>query len=1109
MITFVFGVSGSGKSTYLENRIKADVDVGCEAYLIVPEQQTYIAERRYAKILPPSAQLIFEVVNFTRLANKAARQYGGLSYNYIDRGMKSLLMWHNLRELAPLLEEYGSAAGSPAQVSQLTSLMLAAVGELKAAAITPVMLEKAAERLPDESSLRRRLRDMALIAASYNNLVLERYDDAADDLAKLSAQLDEHNFFADKHVYIDSFTSYTAQEYAVMRHIFRQAASVTVTVGCDRPDTNLIHFASLRDTAERLHRLASECGGYEDVILGAPHRFASPDLALVEKYLWRMETPAIPECERIPAKNILLIRCPNPYAEAEAAANNIVRSLREGFRYRDIAVIMRDTERWRGVADAVFDKFGIPYFMSERTDLSTKPLIKLLLSALRIKNRGWRQSDVISYIKTGLCGIGDKESDIFEDYCSTWNINGAGFTGENWSMNPDGYTTVLTERGAEILRIANDVKQRLMQPLAELFTLLDSAENVRGMCRAIYGFTERLDVGARLDELAAREKEAGSLREAGETSRIYDIYIDTLDKIAAALPDERLDTEEFACALKIVFDNTDIGSLPTRQDEVAIGSASLMRADSPRLVIAMGLNEGEFPADIGDSGIFSSADRMLLGSLGIELSGDPAKRSSEELFFAYRALTAASDKLVLTCSEALATGSRRQPSAAFIRVGALFPELKVTEYDKADILTKIETPQAALEYLRMLGGTPKAEAVRLSLSKIKDMGECLKTFDTPFAESDCSISPDTAYDLFGDRLTLSQSQLESYVNCPFSYYCNYVLVLRDSRRAEFTSNRIGIFIHYVMEQFMREATRSGRFDSELTDKALESLADRIITEYAEKILPGSTERESRLGYLFARLRRIAIVMMINIRDEFRHSLFTPAFFELRLDGSDPAFPNPAEFRTPGGESVSLRGVVDRIDLFRRGKDVFIRVVDYKTGSKEYSISDIAEGLGLQLLLYLFLLCRTSSEEFREALGCGGDCRIRPAGALYLSADLPIISVDDDVDEETIKAAAAKMIKRSGPLLSDDEVLAAMNDNFDPDFLGGVKKDAKGVTYGKNLQDANGFNLLYDTIGATIGEIAQRMRKGLASASPNIRKDDSPCNWCSYGAVCRSSKPSKR
>lgn len=1109
MITFVFGRAGSGKSVFIENKIKEDIVAGREVWLIVPEQQTYTAERHYTKILPPSSQLSFEVVNFSRLANKAFRLYGGLSYNYIDNGMKSLLMWRTLRDLAPLLEEYGSAAGDSRQLGKLTPMMISITNELKVASATPQFIEKAASKLNSEDHLRAKLRDIALICASYNGAVSEKYDDAADDLSKLSELLVTHNFFADKHIYIDSFTSYTAEEYKIIDRIFATAASTTVTVGCDSPDSKEIHMLSLKEAADKLRRMADRRGKVENIFLDGTKRFTSNELAILEKHIWNMEFSALPELETSSSSGAVeLVKCKDPYSEAEAAAVRICEELRVGMRCRDIAVIVRDAKKWSGIVDAVFDKFDIPYFISERTDISSKPLFKLLISALRIKNRAWQQNDVISLIKTGLCGICDREADIFENYCTTWNINGKTFIGDDWSMNPDGYTSIISERGREMLLVANDVKKRITEPLVILFTELDAASNTREMCRALYEYTERMGLRTSLASLAEKELSSGNRREYDETLRLYSVYTDALEKLAEALSDERPDCEEFASALQALLDNTDIGSLPTRQDEVTIGSASMLRADAPRLVIVMGLNEGEFPADVSDSGILSAADRIALSELGIELSADRAVRSSEELFYVYRAISAPSEKLMLTCSETTASGSRREPSVPFLRTAKIL-NIKQRDYDSASVTDRIQTPEIALEYLKSLGDTPEADVLRSSLSKLDGIKEAMTSLEIPLSDSDCMISPDTARELFGDKLSISQSRLETYSRCHFNYFCDYVLGLREDKRAEFAANQTGDFIHYIMERFMRESLRDGKFNCNFSDNDALALARSIISDYASRIIPDSDERAERLSYLFSRLERIALMMIINIRREFSHSLFSPSFFELKIDGTDPIFPNAASVDTGNGTEVSLKGIVDRVDLFRRGKDVYIRVIDYKTGSREYSPSDVADGLGLQLLLYLFSLCKSNSPEFRDALNCPPDGNIYPAGALYLSANMPVISVDGDISEDEIRREAEKAIKRSGPLLSDDEILEAMNDEFDPSYLGGVKKTKDGVTKGKNLLSSEGFDSLYDSINATISTITDEMRSGAASADPKIKQGNSPCDWCVYSAVCRSARTSER
>lgn len=1103
MITFVYGVSGSGKSTLIEQKIKQDIACGKQVYLVVPEQQTYTTERRYTEALPPESQLKFEAVNFTRLANIARRRYGGLCYNYIDSGTKALLMWKTIRELSPLLSEYGDAASSPTRLPSLTDMMLAVINELKAASLTPTVLELTAKKLPADSSLYRRLMDISLIWSNFANLIASDYDDASDDLSALAELLSEHRLFSGCSVYIDSFTSYTEQEYRIIDMIMKQADSLMITVCCEGPGSRHMHFASIANASDKLRRLAESRGGFEDVILGEVRRQRHADLKLVEKYMWQADQK-IPADKTLPPENICVISAKTPYGEAEAAAARICQAVRNGMRWRDITVIMRDATAWQGIIDATFDKFKIPYFLAERTELITKPLFKLLMSTLSIKNKGWRQNDVISLIKTGLCGFSDRECDVFEEYCSTWNISGKRFLDGEWTMNPDGYVAGMSDRAADILNVANDVRTRLVTPLLELFTRLDAAQTVSEQCRALYTYTEALNVRETLDAVSDRARAAGDVRAAGDALRMYNIYIDALDKVALSLADTEPDTEQLACALRIIFENTNIGSLPTRHDEVTIGSASLLRADSPRLVIVMGLCEGEFPAIPSDSSLLSYSDRALLEQMGLNISFDPAAESADEMFFAYRALTAASEQLILSYSQTACDGSRRQSSRVIEQITNIFPDIRIQSYDISSPIDRIYTPENALEYLSSLGNSPQAVLLRNALSRDENIAPYLSALDIPVSDSDCRISEHSSSRIFGDNMALSQSKLESYILCPFKYYCDYVLKLRESARADFSYSSVGVFIHYVMENFMRRAMNEGRFDPELTQDEAIALADRIIEEYAVRLIPSDDERKSRMTFLLERLRRIALVLIYNIMEEFRHSLFRPSFFELNMDGSDPAI-SAATFGTGDGNSIKLRGIVDRVDLFRRDNDIYVRVVDYKTGSKVYSPEDIAEGIGLQLLLYLFVLCNTQNKKFRRAVGCPEDGNIYPAGAMYLSANLPVITVDEHISPDEIRRRAAESLKRSGPLLDDEQILLAMNDKLDPNFLG-TAKSSRSVDHKLTLED---FEQLCGDIEKTLGSVRDAMLSGEASAKPRKKKGFSPCDNCNYRAVCRSAKPSKR
>ncbi|MBO5305985.1 MAG: exodeoxyribonuclease V subunit gamma, partial [Clostridia bacterium] len=591
MLHLIYGLSGTGKTAHLIERIKEDVKNGTKAFLIVPEQQTVEIERIMASILPPSAQLDFEVVNFTRLANKLFRIYGGLSYHYITKAMKELFMWQALRTLAPFLKEYeGKKANDPA----LPSAMLSAISELKAYDIAPARLEQVAKSLPDERSLKNKLTDLSLLYSAYEGMVKESYDDSSDDLGKLTELLETRDFFKNCHVYVDSFIDFTAQEYRVLKCILAQADEVFITLLSEGPNTKDIFLSSVSETSRRLRALVGE--KTDITVLKDFHRFSSPHLERIARDLWHFHVKGEKQEIAEPQAALALKHCTDAYSEAKATVTEILSLVQEkGYRFREIAVIARNAEGYRGILDAELEKAGIPFFMSEKTDLATKPLVSMIFSVLAIKQKNYRASDVITYIKTGLSGFTLYEADLLEAYTSTWRIHGTQFTSGDWSMNPDGYTETISARGKAILEAANSARRKLVDSLTPFFAELDNAKTVADFCNALYRFLKNSNVAERLSDYAARALDEGDKKEATETASIFRTVFGVLTDIVEALGEEEIDLEEFSAALRIVFGRTEIGTIPTAADEVMVGSASMLRATGIRAAILIGLCEGEFP----------------------------------------------------------------------------------------------------------------------------------------------------------------------------------------------------------------------------------------------------------------------------------------------------------------------------------------------------------------------------------------------------------------------------------------------------------------------------------------------------------------------------------
>ena len=763
---------------------------------------------------------------------------------------------------------------------------------------------------------------------------------------------------------------------------------------------------------------------------------------------------------------------------------------------------MRTDFGYIGIIEPAFEKNGIPFFFSEKTDLCSVPAVKLILTALRIKQYNWRKNDVIAHIKTGLCAVSSRDADLFEEYINTWNIQGARFLDGDWSMNPDGFTEQISERGLKILAAANQVRRQITEPLEKFFVLLDGAESLPDMCRAIYGYLTDIGLESKLSELSIKEFERHQVKRSKETAAIYGIILTTLSDIANALPDVSVTTEELIAILNIVFGKTDIGTIPTSVDEVIIGSASTLRTANPKYSFVLGLCEGEFPATVNDTGLLASADRTALEKLGIELSGNSDTRSSDELMYVQRAFASPSEKLFVFTSKAEISGKGKNPSLPFLRIKKLFPELVVHQYSGTELDYLSPAPRAAASLIRSLRNSPEGMALGKAIEAYLPDAPRLSMLDSDASE--CSVSPEITSEVFGSKLNFSATRFEAYVKCPFNYYCSYVLGLREKKKAKFQANTIGTFIHYILEELLREAVPQEGDITLLDDEQLIAKVSASVSAYVKRIYPSELGSSKKLEHLYTRLTNLAFLLIRNLVEEFSHSRFRPYFYELKANGKD-GNPAPLIFKLENETEVSFSGIIDRVDVYKNNGEVYLRVVDYKTGSKHFSFDDIKRGLNTQMLLYLFTLCRSTEQGFRNAIGVEEGKSPIPAGAIYLSANIPIVEAEEYESREDILKKVESELKRSGVILSDEDILLAMNDEISPRFLAGVKCNQKGEIKGAPLVSGESFEGLFDQLEQVIVNISAEVLGGKASAEPLVTDGDSACRYCNMKPICRIKK----
>ena len=970
----------------------------------------------------------------------------------------------------------------------------------------------ASERFSARSEkLAAKLSDLSLIFAEYSALLSEVSDDAVDDLDRAAELLRENRFFAGADVFLDSFNGFTEQEFALIYEMMRQAENVTLSLAIgtkgDAADAGA-PFENIAETFMKLKRLAKSAGQEITVEpLSENHRASSPELAFLEKNLWSLDVQHDGAFISEPDENRLrVVECQDLLSECSAVAADILKKVRAGARWRDFAVVTRGTDRYDGIVDVILEKYGVPFFFSKRSDITSKPLIRLIFSAFSIYSGGFRPVDMIAYLKTGLAGIDPDESADFEGYIERWSIRGEARWTSVWTMDPRGYGfSDMPDQVRTLLDEINELRETVIVPLSKFFSTLDLCRGVAEYAAALYNFLLELNVPEQLEERAAElkaEETSSADAESDETARIFDVVIDSLDELVSVIGDLETDAETFIKLLSICLGAADIGRIPAAVDEVVIGDASLLRA-SRRNVYLIGANEGIFPAAPDDGGLLGDSDRELLKSTGTELA-DSEYRAADERFHFYRALTSASDSVTVLFADAELSGKPLRPSQGVKRLFALFPKLKTIRYSDAPLSVRLEGKNCLLGFAAEAGKTPLGGALRDILKSSPETEEKLSALDIPLSESGITLEKETAESVFDGDLSLTQSRLDSFVLCHFSFFCKYILKLEDSRPAEFDAANIGSFIHEILEKFVSGATERGSLSS-MTDKEIADMVDDIVESCMAEISRSLPDiKGSRLGHLFTKLRRSSKLLCRNIADEFADCGFSPAFFELPIGFSNGKSSSvaPLEVDLGDGSTAFICGIADRVDLLTRGDKLYVRVVDYKTGTKEFSMDDIAMGLNLQMLLYLFSIWKNGGERGGALVKPSRGKEILPAGVLYFSANVPTVTLDRETSPAEVEAMIRDKLSRRGLLLDDMNVLTAMEHELAGKFLPiKLKKDG---SFGKTdaLRSLEDFGSLLNEVESTVRQIAVEIKRGNAGARPLKTKRHDACRYCRMKPVCR-------
>lgn len=1026
--------------------------------LIVPEQYSHETERALCAAGGDAISRYAEVLSFSRLASRVFSVYGGVCQEYLDKGGRLLTMYLAVQNVQKEIKYYAAVCAKPEFLQRLCD----GVEEFLSYGLTPRQLLEASESFSGQFS--QKLHELGLIYESYLAVCSTGRSDPVTRLMRLGELLQETDFLAGKTVWLDGFTDFTALELRILEALMRYADQVTVSLTTDRSRQNI--FRTANDTGRTLRQLAErwQVPVQTEPLEGHSHR--TPALQHWLDQVFR--TSLAPRNEDQGA--IYLHHASGAEAACGFATGKVQKLVREGARWREVCIAYTDQAAYEPHLRRIFARAGIPAYFSGNDNILQKPLFAALLWAMEAADRLDR-TPVLEYLKSMLSPLTADAADRLQQYVHTWNIRGSSWLKE-WTMHPAGYGEAWKDQHRLALVELNAWREAAMEPLHQLREDWKASKTVRDMTMALDAFLERVELRQLLQQQTQDLEQAQDLQKAQQTGQLYEILVQAMEQLVQVLGESQMTAEQFTQVFRLLLSQYQVGTIPAALDQVQVGPTEAFRHKRAKHMIILGAEEGKLPSFNIPLGVFTDQERQQLIRLQLPLSPAQEQKLDRELAWIAAAFSAPESSVSLCCAG-------DQPSYLYQRTQALFPGVPVT--GDGDYPYAADESHAAS---RLLSGEAEGEVTSPVLLQALYELKRHRSYDFD------SLSERAVQGLYGREIGLSASRIDQYAACKFSFFLQYGLKAQPWKEARFDAPIFGTFVHYVLEKTVDQVKALGGF-SQVSPEQLSDMAKGHAQAYTDAYLPDLEQRGERYAYLFRRSIDEVLAVVQDVGAELRLSQFRPESTELSFGGQEPDLP-PVRIQGEKGSSV-LQGFVDRVDLFHGPQGTYYRVVDYKTGHKDFDYADLLCGRGLQMLIYLFALKQHGAARYGKDL--------LPAGVLYVPARQDMERVDaQDVEGQLLRQRQLHH-RRKGLVLDSGFVLEAMErtDQGQPIYL--PYQNRKDSRTG-DLASEGMFQLLERFVNQSLADMTDGMYAGQLTPDPIFRGTSwSSCAWCDYRQVC--------
>ena len=994
------------------------------------------------------------------MANRIFTEVGGLNDVLISKSARAMLIYSILEKEKKNLQFLGNSDDN-------VELVLKEITELKKHNINTENLDNGINNI-NNIELKEKLKEINNIYKKYENYMQNKFIDEEDILTKLCNKIPESKMFDNSIIYIDEFAGFTKQEYNILTEILKKAKQVNITVCTDNLEENTDKETDIYYFNKQFIKLLTNCAQIVDkkqeksIFLEKKYRFKNSELNYLEENIYNKNQKKYNEEN----KNIKLFLANNPYTEIEHVAQEINKLIiEENYKYKDIAIITKNIDGINNIAKVIFEKYNIPIFIDEKSEITENIAIKYVLSILEIFSNNWSQEAVFNYIKSGFLELEKNEIYKLENYCIKHGINRSKWYKKEWMQY-------------------EDLRKKIVNPLLELKKEIDKEKTAKKISEKIYKYLLENNIQEKLNEKIKKLEKIGENKIAEEYKSSLNLLIDVIDEIAEFFQDEKMSIEKYKEILKIGLKNKELGKIPEFIDQVMLGDINRTKSHKVKAVFIIGINDGVFPSVNKNEGFFNDKDRENLKNINLEIAKGTIDNLYEDQFNIYKAFTTAEEKLYLSYTSSDKDGAALRPSILISKIKKIFPKLK----EESDIINKksiITTQNATFEELlkniRNLKNGEKIEDIWIDVynwyNKNKYwQGKLLNSLEgIKYSNKAEKIKDENIKKLYGNTLKTSISRLEQYRKCPFSFHLKYGLKIKEQEEYKLNAIDTGSFMHEVVDSFFERV------------EDVKTIEDEEIEKIVEEIINEKLKLEK--NYIFSSSAKF-IVLTNRLKKTIKESI-KYIVYQMKLSDFTPVG-HEVEF-TKKIDNIEIIGKIDRMDIGRNGNQEFIRIIDYKSSEKNIDLNQMMAGTQIQLITYVDAI---SDQEKKE-----------PAGILYFNLIEPIIQSSKNLSDEEIAEKIKRSFRMNGLILADIKIIKMMDkslekgsSNLIPVYLdkeGNISKNRSSTVTKEE------FSELQKTIKKIIKQISNEILSGKIDIKPiyDKTKKISACKYCEYKTIC--------